>query len=300
MSRVRGFAPWTPRAKSQELLEQVEAVFEQYEEQLPLTIRQVFYRLVATVEFEKTENGYERLQNLLNRARRASLISFEDIRDDGVTIAMPLAFAGRKAFFRAAKELAARYARPRQDGQEQYIELWVEAAGMVPLIKRTVGDEFGIPIQSCGGFDSTSAKWGAAQRALARDVPTVVMHIGDHDPSGLALFESVGEDVGAMVAEFDGDIDFRRIAVTPEQIDRYQLPTAPPKKNDVRSAWTGGGTVQAEALPPDVLGEEVRQAVSPLFDDQALAEIRAQEKVDAANLNADLERWADEGDGGPA
>jgi hypothetical protein len=43
--------------------------------------------------------------------------------------------------------------------------------------------------------------------------------------------------------------------------------------------------------------EEVRQAVTPLFDARALAEIREQEKVDAENLNADLERWAAEGNG---
>ena len=80
MSRVRGMAPWAPYAKTVPLLENVNAVFEQYREQLPLTIRQVFYRLVAAFEYEKTENGYGRLVDTLNRARRAQVIPFSAIR----------------------------------------------------------------------------------------------------------------------------------------------------------------------------------------------------------------------------
>ena len=286
--RVRGYADWTPRAKSQRLLEQMDAVLAEYREHLPLTIRQVFYRLVGSHGYDKTELAYDRLGELLNRARRARLVDFAVIRDDGVTAKIPLAFTSREAFIRTAKRLAANYKMDRQAGQEQYIELWVEAAGMVPMLAEVVGD-YGVPTYSCGGFDSVTAKHEAAQRVVDRDVATLVLHVGDHDPSGLAMFNAVAEDVEAMAEEDYGEVSFERVAVTVEQIRRYQLPTAPAKAHDKRSAWVGGGTVQAEALPPDVLTAEVRQAVTSLIDPDALGAVERQEAVEGDRVGADIE-----------
>jgi hypothetical protein len=59
--RVRGRAPWQPRAKSLALLEQVNAVLREYIEHLPLTIRQIFYRLVGAYAYDKTDRAYDRL-----------------------------------------------------------------------------------------------------------------------------------------------------------------------------------------------------------------------------------------------
>src|SRR5262249_57158880 len=72
-TRVRGFAPWAPRGATAGLLDQVRGVLEEYEDYLPLTIRQIFYRLVGAHEYEKTERAYARLSEHLNRARRARL-----------------------------------------------------------------------------------------------------------------------------------------------------------------------------------------------------------------------------------
>ena len=66
------------------VLDQVQDVFDEYEDQLPLTIRQVFYRLVAAHGYEKTEQAYARLLYYLDRARRARIIPFERVRDDGI------------------------------------------------------------------------------------------------------------------------------------------------------------------------------------------------------------------------
>jgi hypothetical protein len=294
--RVRGYAEWTPRAKSHALLAQVDAVLAEYAAHLPLTVRQIFYRLVGGHGYDKTELAYDRLGELLNRARRAGLVGFEVIRDDGVTAKIPLAFTSREAFIATAKRLAANYKMDRQAGQEQYIELWVEAAGMVPMLAEVVGP-YGVPTYSCGGFDSLTAKHAAAGRITDRDVPTIVLHVGDHDPSGLAMFNAVAEDVEAMAEEEYGEVTFDRVAVTVEQIRRFNLPTAPAKAHDKRSAWHGGGTVQAEAMPPDVLTAEVRQAVVSLIDFDALAEVQRQEEAEGERVAADIERLLETDDG---
>lgn len=70
-TRVRG---WNPTAKSRALIDTVLAILAEYAAYLPLTIRQIFYRLVGAHDYEKTEHAYKRLGETINRARRARLI----------------------------------------------------------------------------------------------------------------------------------------------------------------------------------------------------------------------------------
>ncbi len=268
MSRVRarGLAPWTPTAKSAVLLDQVIDVLHEYAEQLPLTLRQVFYRLVAAYAYDKTEQAYDRLGEMLNRARRSGRVPFADIRDDGILSHVPFGFANRQEFWERQDEWIRLFELNRQEGQAQFVEVWVEASGMLPQVA-AVSLGYGVPCYSSSGFDSVTAKHLAALRMLDREVPTVVLHVGDYDPSGVALYENLREDVSALVcdtAERDGGLDgieppeFVRVAVTTEQIARLDLPTAPPKKADRRSVFTDTRTVQAEAIAPDVLQVEIR------------------------------------------
>ena len=82
--RVKGFAPWKPQKRTEPLLADIAAVLEEYREYLPLTIRQVFYRLVGK-GYPKTESFCERVGDVCTRARRSGRIPFADIRDDGVS-----------------------------------------------------------------------------------------------------------------------------------------------------------------------------------------------------------------------
>ncbi len=278
--RPRGLARWQPQAKSRALVEQVTAVLVEYQEFLPLTIRQIFYRLVGAFGYEKSEQGYERLCETLNRARRAELISFGDIRDDGAVAKAPLEFSGLPELSATWRGDAHRYRRERLAGQPRHLELWVEAAGMVPQLAR-VAHEFGITVYSSGGFDSLTVKHDAAERMLERDVPTLVLHVGDHDPSGLSIFDSAGEDIAALVEGLRGDQEpeFRRVAVTEEQIAFYGLPESPAKKTDKRGDWLGG-TVQAEALSPADLAEQVRGAIETEIDRKVLGDLLAVERAE--------------------
>ncbi|MFI5978886.1 hypothetical protein [Streptomyces sp. NPDC051452] len=85
---------------------------------------------------------------------------------------------------------------------------------------------------------------------------------------------SLAEDVIAFAESAGAGVEFQRVAVTPEQIATYNLPTAPPKATD-RRWFSGTTTTQAEALPPDVLASIVREAIEahrdPALHRQALA-----------------------------
>jgi hypothetical protein len=109
-----------------------------------------------------------------------------------------------------------------------------EAGGMVPQLAR-VAHSFGVTVMSGGGFDSTTDRHNFAAARSEHDRPTEVLHIGDHDPSGVSMFLAFLEDVEAFARELGGSAIFTRLAVTPAQIRKYRLPTAPPKATDNRA-----------------------------------------------------------------
>lgn len=91
--RPRGFVEcWTPRPETHALLQTISTVIEDYATHLPLTIRQFFHILVGRHGSEKTEKAYSRLVEPLNKARRASILRMETIRDDGFVHRQPDAF----------------------------------------------------------------------------------------------------------------------------------------------------------------------------------------------------------------
>ena len=182
MTRHRGYLDdYNPQAKTRMLLAQVQDVLDTYASDLPLTGRQIFYRLVGTVDYPKDERAYGRLMDNLGNFRRAGEISFDAIRDDGATELVPLEFASPEEILATAEELAAKGQGVRVEGQDRCPELWCEAAGMAPQLAR-VAHEYGVTVYSSGGFDSLTVKHAAAQRIVERDVPTVVLHVGDFDP----------------------------------------------------------------------------------------------------------------------
>jgi superfamily II DNA or RNA helicase len=201
-TRVRGFAPWNPQPTALALLALVRAVLTEYAEHLPLTIRQVFYRLVGAHGFDKTERAYERLCETMNRARRARLIPMDAIRDDGGQTVTPSAWEGAEDFLSAVRAQAERLVLDRSAGQPTRIIVMC-TAGMVPQLAR-VAEPYGVPVISSGGFESVTDKHRLAVDLADDGRPTEVLHIGDHDPSGAHLFLALAEDVQAFADELGG------------------------------------------------------------------------------------------------
>ena len=274
-TRVRGFASWSPQAATLELLEQVRAVLREYDDFLPLTIRQIFYRLVGAHGYEKTEHAYQRLCEHLNRARRARIISMDVIRDDGGTIIRPSGWDSVEQFWRSVRGTAECFTLDHSTGQKTRLVVICEAGGMAPQLA-SVADPFGVTVMSGGGFDSLTDKHKFAAALAGHDRPTEVLHIGDHDPSGVSMFLAFLEDVEAFTRELGGNATFTRLAVTPEQIERYALPTAPAKDTDKRAF--SGETCQAEALAPDVLANILRTAIQQRIDNRAYESVLRRER----------------------
>jgi hypothetical protein len=266
--RPRGFiTSWSPQAHTKILLEQVDAVLEEYQDYLPLTCRQIFYRLVGKYGYEKTNKAYARLCEALMYARRAGRISMADIRDDGNQHIAPVSWQSEEDFLRYCQRRAKAFRLDRQQGQRRRLFVMCEAAGMAPQLAETV-DDYGITVLSGGGFQSVTANHEFAQR-LGGDAE--ILHIGDHDPSGVHLYIALVEDITAFAEAYGISVKFSRLAVTPDQIEELELDTAPPKDGERRAF--AGETCQAEAIPPDTLADILLRAVEDRIDEQVREDV---------------------------
>ncbi len=274
--RVKGFAPWNPQKKTEPLLADIEAVLEEYRAYLPLTVRQVFYRLVGK-GYPKSESFYESVGDICTRARRCRRILFSAIRDDGVSRqgGEPLTYTSPEEFYADHEELYNHYRRSWHADQPAHVTVLCEAAGMVPMVERAVED-YRIPVASSSGFDSLTVKHDLFQDALGRYLgfrqKTILLHVGDHDPSGWWMHRSMAEDFRAFSSDHprapDDLIDLHRTALTPEQMRAFGIepdtkqPSAASKSSHAKEFVARGLLPQAqlEAIPPDTLSAVVRQS----------------------------------------
>ncbi len=297
---------WKPSPDVAEVVAQTAEVLREYAGYGPMTVRQIFYRLVGNYGYAKTERAYKRLAEYLVKARRSQMIPFSAIRDDGGTTAGgDYGFTDVDAFLDSVAGYGEAYRLPKTLGQPYHIELWCEAEGMVPMLGRMAGD-YGVSVTGTGGFSSLTVTHAFADRVARRDRPTVLLHVGDYDPSGVSIFESMCQDIGAFTARklpyaFHDTEDGtayndageawlipRRVALTESQVAQYDLPTAPPKTSDSRSTNWVGSTTQAEALPPDLLGEIVQEAIQEWWDQDADAARAKREAAEREVIGAQL------------
>jgi hypothetical protein len=315
-ARDKGYVrSWRPHGKTRQLLAQVEGILDLYAEQLPLTIRQVFYVLVGRYLYEKTERAYSRLSEILITARRAGRLDWRNLRDDTLTIVPPYTrFPTEQAFFHwLGREFVENFEIDPTIGQEVALEVWCEAAGMTRQLER-VADPYGVTVYSGSGFDSLTAKFETVERIVARQYQgrgkrTVILRIGDFDPSGRSMIDAFAADVWAFLAEYPlyADrsredltdlLDVKHVAVTEEQIDEYGLTTAPQKATDKRAGFMHR-TVQAEALPPDVLADVLRDAIEDELDMPMLKAQRERGQLEYARVQRTYfpDRWIDRWNG---
>jgi len=281
-SRARGFARWRPTKRTLERLPHLIDVVEEYRDQWPITSRQILYRLIALdLGFKKDDIDW--VERVVNRGRRANLIPWRAI-EDGRSIRSSPFEVTRKAEFRdwLSDVIDTQVQIDRQRGQGQVVELWVEAQGMVPQARR-IAHQYGVSVYSSGGDTTVSARHSAFERIERRLADekrgTVILHVGDLDPDGVALFNVIRKDIGQFILdsgvcpthdEARRALTVVRTAITHEQIDRYGISSQRVKRRKRMPHYPWDITVQVEALAPDQLADELRTAITEWIDQDVL------------------------------
>ncbi len=241
-----------------------------------VTLRQLFYRLVAAQLLPNTTNAYKSLSKYTAEARRAG--TFPALMDRGRTIHRYQTFAG---VTEARAWLTDIYRRDRTAGQRHTVYLGVEKAGIVAQLQEWFGD-LGVPVLALGGYGSQTYVDDVIADVADAERPAVLLYAGDHDPSG----EDIDRDFVKRTGCWD---EVRRVALSAAQVVQYGLPSQPGKPTDSRAAGfiaRHGQLVQVEldALPPDVLRALFTAALAEFWDTSAYQASLEHEKKDRRGL----------------
>lgn len=249
------------------------------EDDNPMTVRQVFYRLVSAGVIAKTEAEYKQtVIRLLTEMRRAREIPFGWIADNTRWMRKPTTFDSLED---ALQSTARTYRRALWQEQPVYVEIWLEKDALAGVLY-DVTQQWDVPLMVTRGYPSLTYLHEAAESIAYYDKPAHIYYFGDHDPSGL----DIPRKVEAGLREFapDAEISFERVAVTPEQIERWQLPTRPTKKTDSRSKSFEGESVEVDAISSQDLRTLVRRCIDRHVDQEVLRRVQLIEKSEQATL----------------
>jgi hypothetical protein len=255
-----------------------------------MTVRQVFYQATVRGLVPKTENGYDMVGRDLTVMRRAGFLRYDWLADNTRWQRKPQTYDGIAAALEATanfyrKDLWARAA--------SYVEIWLEKDALAGVIT-PITSRYDVPLMVARGYASLSFLYSAADVIRNLDVPIYIYHLGDFDPSGVNAGEKIEETLREMAS--NADITFKRLAVNPDQIVAWNLPTRPTKQTDSRAKGFGAESVELDAIEPNQLRQIVEQAIERHLPAEQLEVLEAAEQSERSVLRDMISRL----DGGSA
>lgn len=251
-----------------------------------LTLRQLYYQFVSRDIIPNTEQSYKNLGQTISEARLCGLIDWEAIEDRVRVPRIPLEFLDIQ---HRARTAADNYRLPRWAGQENYVELWVEKDALAGVLS-PLASQFHVTMMVNRGYSSQSAMFESAMRFRGEDGGhgkrgLYLLYLGDHDPSGEDMVRDVTDRLQMFGVE---NLNVEKIALTMDQVEKYDPPPNPAKMTDTRAAGYvakhGESSWEVDALEPKVLAKLITARISQLVDQKAMDRIIEREEKDKRAL----------------
>lgn len=257
-----------------------------------LTLRQLYYQFVARGLIENTERSYKRLGSMVNNGRLAGLIDWQFITDRTRELRGVTHWGSPAKIIEAT---ARSYALDKWKGQPKRPEVWIEKDALVGVISG-ICEQWDVDYFSCRGYTSQSEMWRAAMRMIGRErnenQTTVIIHLGDLDPSGVDMSRDIEERLWGV---FGAQIEFVRIALSMEQVEHYKPPPNPTKLTDSRAGSYlrkyGDSSWELDALPPDDLSAIVDKEIQKHVDERMWMEVEEQQEAERELLKTVSQDW---------
>ena len=248
-------------------------------EMKPMTVRQVYYRAVVGGQVDKTEAGYGIVQTDLVWMRKTGVLPYGWLADNTRWQRRPRTYRSPQE---ALEDTARFYRKDMWHDANSYVEIWLVKDALSGVVW-PITSRYDVPLTVARGYASLSFLYSAAEHIRTLDVPTYIFHLGDFDPSGVNAGEKIEQTLRDMAP--NAEIYFERLAVTPEQIDLWTLPTRPTKASDSRSRGFGDISVELDAIPPDDLRALVRKAIEQHLPPERFRVLEIAEKNERQLIN---------------
>jgi hypothetical protein len=254
----------------------------------PMSVRGAFYQASTQGLVPKTEAGYRKVQRVLVKMREEWRIPWGWITDGTRTRYGVRTFDGLD---QALGDIAAVYRRDLWANSDEIVEVWLEKDALKGVISPITG-RWTVDLMVCRGYPSLSYLHEAAEYANRLGKPLVIYYLGDYDPSGRDI-PRVIED---RLYEFGVDFTLELLAVTPAQIEAWQLPTRPTKRTETRAKYFGPLSVELDAIPAPTLRDLVDEAIRRHVDEHELRVLEGYEREERELLHNLVNHWQDDVD----
>lgn len=278
------------RPKALATIEAANAIIAEYAAQgFDLTLRQLFYQFVSRGLIPNTQRDYKNLGSIVNDGRLAGLIDWDAIVDRTRNLR---ALAHWASPAEIVESCARQFRFDLWEDQPYRVEVWIEKDALVGVIEG-VCHEFDVPYFSCRGYTSQSELWGAAQRLLDYGgKECVILHLGDHDPSGMDMSRDIQDRLVLFEASH---VTVRRLALNADQVAQYNPPPNPAKITDSRAAAYiarhGRESWELDALDPKVIDGLIREAIAEVLDADRWAAALERQKDARGQLAGVSKKW---------
>jgi hypothetical protein len=290
---LTGWEPRTPRQAG--ILADLKARYAQHEREdtWPRGGRGIFYDLRPRgmgngMTYRKVAKGYPKtafdpmeahpdlVQEVLLLARRAGLVPEHLVADAHAPEPLGgLYYASGDDYLQAVAEGAQQFELDPQQDQPVHVEVTSEAEDLAPRLDR-VARPYGVRIYPSGGYGGLKGKRALADRADSRDVPTVVLHVGDYDVHGSRIFTALAEDAAAW-CQRPGRLQVRHLALTAAQAHENNL-------------LDEDGHAEVDGLPVPVMDAILTDALGELLDPATRERVREHQREERERVIEALRR----------
>lgn len=252
--------------RTKEQIEQLQKqIIDVLKEDRPQSVRHVFYRMTdprLPEPVSKDDSGYRAVQYQLTKLRRSERVPYHWIADESRRAWFTDSYHSASDFLKQVKGLY------RQDiwiSSSNYCEVWAESKSIAAVI-RGLCEELTVDLYPTGGYSSISFAHQAAEQINYNysDRQIHIIYIGDYDDDGLSIDVSLEEELRRHLND-DVDMIFNRIAITEQQIEKYDLSKKPSKGTSDMEF-----TVEAEAMPANLMRKIVKNEIENLLPERAL------------------------------
>lgn len=255
-----------------------------------LTLRQLYYQFVAKGFIENSQKSYNNLGDTINRARLAGLLDWDYIEDRTRSLR---GYSEHTSPAEVINEYA--FGMSRWAGQECRVEVWVEKEALVGVVQRAAAERR-MDFFACRGYVSQSELYSAAKRHLRRlerlQQRTIILHLGDHDPSGIDMTRDI-EDRLQLFGAYTTQV--HRLALNYDQVEEYSPPPNPAKLSDSRAPGYierfGDQSWELDALEPRMLHDLILEHADRYIDHKLFAKAEKAEKRGRKLLRSARENW---------
>lgn len=269
-------------ADSKTLLEEIKKVISEYTTRL--TVRQIYYQIVSKHLVQNVLSQYQKISKILVEARHNGEVDWEAIEDrtrnakggDEEEESPDDHFENAKNYLKNCWEY---YRLPMWKNQPKYLEVWYEKQALEGLFD-AITKRYNVVQLAIRGYSSHTMGYELQQRldGIDPDREIHIVYFGDLDPSGMDIYRFIQD----LTERFGLKIKFERIAITPDQIKKYNIPPMIAKKSDSRYsgfvANYGTDVVELDALRPDVLQKLIQESITSRFDYNIYKEVLAEQE----------------------